>query len=210
MPGLIQHQFVRVQEQNTARSPSLRDETYHSFMLDHATGALAPALRLAGDLHCALDSAGAGEAGLWDCVGGILLDDALSLGGRLNGVDCRPRASAGGSSRARSVDAGTILATDLDTLDWRRGLSGVDFARSPMPGGQFMRLGARQATPEHGHSVLEATVVLRGELIVEGEVYGEGGLVIGAPGERHRPEGGTAGPCVCFVARERRPFWRLS
>ncbi len=191
----------------------LRTDSYHAFMLDHAVGALPPALQVAGELHCTLHPGGAEEAGLWACIGGVLLDQAG--GGAADGMDTRarrrrPRRGGGADTRAIRAAAGAILTTDLDALGWRRGLTGVDYAGAGLANGQFMRLDAGQATPEHGHSALEATVVLRGELCVGTETYPEGGLVIGAPGERHQPKGSGDGPCICYVGRQRRPFWRLS
>ncbi|MEM7766293.1 MAG: hypothetical protein AAF253_02265 [Pseudomonadota bacterium] len=187
----------------------MRTETYHAFMLDHATGSLAPALRLAGDLHQRMNDNGRMEADIWDCVGGILLDK----GEVADGPDewrAVPRACLQVRATPQDVDAGSVLATDLDGLRWRRGLAGVDYARAGVSDGQYMRLSPGRKTPEHGHSALEATVVLQGSLVVGGEQYVRGDLVIGAPGERHQPAAGACDVCICYVGREPRPFWRLS
>lgn len=189
----------------------MHTETYHAFMLDHATGALSPALHLAGDLHRTLDSRGARTANIWDNIGGLFLDSALDDMGGDDLKDKSQNRRAGRKTPAPSaVGAASILAVDLDEISWRRGLSGIEYAKAGLPEGQFMRLQAGQTTPEHGHSATEATVVLRGELIVEDEIYRPGQLVIGTPGERHQPQGGHDGDCICYVGRESRPFWRLS
>ena len=53
-----------------------------------------------------------------------------------------------------------------------------------------MRLEPGQAVPAHGHSALEATIVLSGALDVDDEVFSVGDLVLGVPGERHKPAAG--------------------
>jgi len=183
----------------------LRRETYHAFMLDHAAGTLPPALRLAGDIHTELNQKGAETAALWDTLGGIFLDD--SIGDDVLEHRFRRELPA---TEPLAVEVADILATDLDRLSWRRGIAGVRYSGAGLRHGQFMRLEPGQTTPEHGHSALEATVVLQGTLIVDGECFAVGDLVVGAPGERHQPVGGDCDTCICYVGRERRPFWRLS
>lgn len=73
-----------------------------------------------------------------------------------------------------------------------------------------MRLEPGRHVPAHSHSAIEATVVLRGALEVDGEVFEVGGLAIGEPGETHKPAAYGDEPCICFVARAERPFWRLT
>ena len=182
----------------------MKTEAYHAFMLDHATGGLAPALQVAGDIHCALDASGRDSAALWDCLGGVLLEDPVVMEAPVTARRTKARPGR------PAVSAGDILSTDLSGITWRRGLSGVRYANTPIPHGQFMRLDPGQLTPAHGHSALEATVVLEGELDVDGMVYTPGQLVIGSPGERHQPMAGNCSLCICYVGRESRPFWRFS
>lgn len=172
-------------------------------MLDHATSSLPPALMLAGELHVHLSAQGAGVATVWDAVGGALLENAEPGEG---GQGTRRRAAR----QAEHLPASDILARDLGQLRWRRGLSGVRHARAGVRGGAFMRLEPGQFVPAHGHSVTEATVVLRGELQVAEGNFTVGDLVIGVPGQSHRPGAGGPTTCICFVARAPKPFWRLS
>ncbi len=181
----------------------MSETTYHAFMLDHATASLPPALLVAGDLHVSLSASGAGTAALWDAVGGALLESAAS----------RDMAATARRSPWRSLQrpqAPILLARDLDRLSWRRGLSGVRHSRAGVRSGAFMRLEPGQAVPKHNHSALEATVVLRGALRDDGKVYEPGDLALGIPGEFHQPQAEGDEPCICFVARGPRPFWRLS
>lgn len=177
--------------------------TYHAFMLDHASGNLPAALMVAGDLHVSLSQHGAQSAAVWDAVGGVLLENASSEIGMKPGWRAARR-------KMKRPKVAELLSRDLDTLAWRKGLSGVRHARAGIPGGAFMRLEPWQAVPLHGHSALEATIVLRGTLLDGEEVYEQGDLALGIPGETHKPEAQGSEPCICYVGRGPRPFWRLS
>ena len=181
----------------------MSETTYHAFMLDHATGTLPPALMVAGDLHVCLSEDGAEAAAIWDAVGGALLEGS-QLGE--NG----PTLSRRRPRRMRRPSPASLLSCDLDRLSWRRGLSGVRHARAGVRGGAFMRLEPGQSVPAHGHSALEATVVLRGELRVGERVHRVGDLALGVPGQAHKPEAESDAACICFVGRGAKPFWRLT
>jgi putative transcriptional regulator len=172
-------------------------------MLDHATSSLPPALMLAGELHVHLSRQGAEVATVWDAVGGALLENSAPVKG-----DEETR--RGRARKTPYLPVADILARDFDQLRWRRGLSGVRHARAGVRGGAFMRLEPGQFVPAHGHSVTEATVVLRGELQVAEGNFTVGDLVIGVPGQSHRPGAGGPTACICFVARAPKRFWRLS
>ncbi len=189
---------------STSKVIELQQDVYDAFMLDHATSALPCALMVAGDLHVHLSPQGALAAGIWDAVGGALIEKLAGDEG--TGITRKlPR------KRAHTrVPAAKLMACDKDKLRWRRGLSGVRHARTGIRGGDFMRLEPGQAVPTHGHSALEATIVLSGALSVDDQVYSVGDLVLGVPGERHKPAAAGDEACICYVGRAPKPFWRLS
>ena len=73
-----------------------------------------------------------------------------------------------------------------------------------------MRLDPGQAVPAHGHTALEATVVLEGRFSDGHGIYQRGDIVLGRPGMRHQPAAYGEQCCVCYVAKEPTPFWRFS
>lgn len=73
-----------------------------------------------------------------------------------------------------------------------------------------MRLSPGLSAPRHSHSALEATIVLAGRLAIGAQEYSPGDLAFGEPGEAHKPAAIGKQDCICFVARNARPFWRLS
>ena len=180
-------------------------DIYDAFMLDHAARALPPGLHLAADLHMVLSEKGASQAAIWDMIGGALLE-----AGRAVSVADRPIKPAPSRPYAPAISVRDILETDLDRLKWRRTLTQAVRAPTGVPDAHFMRLKAGQSIPRHGHSTLEATVVMRGALAVDEEIYDIGDLMLGAPGDAHKPAAHGDKPCVCLVARGERPFWRLT
>ena len=178
---------------------------YDAFMLDHAAGALPAGLDLAAGLHVALSAGGADRAAAWDAVGGALLE-------REDVMEVPPARSARrrkpGPAPAMSVH--DLLATDLDALRWRRTITQARYAPTGVRGARLMRLQPGQSIPRHSHSALEATVVMCGMLTADGEGFRSGDLMLGLPGEAHKPAAGGDVPCICLVARGERPFWRLT
>lgn len=181
----------------------MHSETYTAFMLDRCTGALEPGLRVAADLHAALNPQGREAVGFWEAVGGALLEDAAEQ------VDA-PRRRGHSSRDDEALAVADILSRDLTNLNWRRSLGGVQTCKSGIARAHFMKLEPEDTVPRHGHSAIEATVVLEGELEDDGIVYRRGDIALGVPGRSHRPAAHGNSACICFVARGKRPFWRLT
>jgi len=184
--------------------PRVKPDTYHAFLMDYASGTLPAALNLAGELHTHLKPEARDEVAVWEAVGGLLIE--LDEGQPAT-APSRVRRVVPGASPLTARD---VLSVRFDDIRWRRGLSGVRHAGMGVRGGTFMRLDAGQAVPAHGHSVLEATVVLEGVLDVDGTSYEPGDIALGVPGLRHKPAAQGDHRCICYVARAPRPFWRLS
>ena len=163
---------------------TVMEDTYTAFMLDYAAGNQSPAFALAGDLHVLLSDTGSASNDVWQNV-----REAIDFSAQL------PRPSE------RLDAACKIISTGYQSLGWRRGWSGADYAKTDLRGGKFMRLSPGKSVPAHGHKKLEVTVVLSGELSDgAGNVFEAGELLFGVPGHRHKPAAHGAQDCVCFVA----------
>ena len=180
-------------------------DSYASFMMDHAAGNHADAMTLAGDLHILLSPAGSETARLWSIVGGALLERDQRPVRRPKTRSKRRFASREGAATAREL----LALSDSAPLPWKRGLSGVSYANTATRGAKFMKLEPGQSAPTHGHGALEATVVLQGRFSDGHGVYSRGDLVLGEPGMRHKPAAVGDEPCICFVAETSNPLWNL-
>lgn len=155
--------------------------TYEAFMLDHAAGNLSASMSVAGDLHILLNDEGAETCDLWRAA-------AQAMG---------PPPQ---KTRVDLSAACEIITNGTKDVNWRRGLSGAQFAKAGSHGGKFMRLRPGKSVPAHSHKKLEVTVVLQGQLSDGERVYNEGEIVFGEPGVRHKPAAHGDAPCVCYVA----------
>jgi len=173
----------------------MNSDAYHAFMMDHAGGALCSDMAIAAELHILLSDRGHETADIWDAARTVL------------GV-----ADSCAEERAHVFlpEALELARGSFATVPWKRGLSGVHYAKRGKGRGKLMRLDPGQAAPEHSHSALEATVVLQGQFEDGHGTYARGDLVLGRPGVRHRPAAHGDEMCICFVAQEPLPFWRLS
>jgi len=175
----------------------MQSDLYHAFMLDHTIGALNDDMALAAELHMLLSKTGANTAALWQTAYTALIESSDNLPQK--------------KTHARVLPEALELACgDFETVPWKRGLTGVHSARRGKGKGKLMRLDPGQSAPTHNHSALEATVVLHGSFEDGHGVYERGDLVLAEPGTQHRPSAHGDEMCICFVAQEARPFWRLS
>ena len=173
----------------------MRSDTYESFLLDFVSGALSPDMALAAELHTVLNPEADSMIRTWKAAKSALSD---------------PRVNPKDDNRRLLPEALEMACSSFDTVPWKRGLSGVHYAKRGKDKGQLMRLDPGQSAPQHSHSAMEATVVLQGQFDDGHGVYTRGDLVLGRPGMTHRPSAQGEEMCVCFVAKERTSFWRLS
>ncbi|MGB3625110.1 MAG: cupin domain-containing protein [Henriciella sp.] len=171
--------------------------TYQAFMLDYVAGSLPPAMQTAAAIHRLMSSSGGEAAELWEVTRDIL-DEARDIS--MDDVDRR-------NGIAEALD---IIQTDFETVRWRRGLTGVRYARPRSGAGQLMHLKPGQSVFAHGHSALEATVVLDGEFEDGIGRYQPGEIVLATPGFKHRPAAAGNTACTCYVAKGDTPFWRFT
>ena len=153
----------------------MNSDAYHAFMMDHAGGTLSSDMAIAAELHILLSDRGHETADIWNAARTVL------------GVaDGCPE----DYEHAFLPEALELARSEFSTIPWKRGLSGVHYAKRGKGRGKLMRLDPGQAAPEHSHSALEATVVLKGQF-----EDGHGAL---------RPwRSGSWGVLVCGTAQRR-------
>ncbi len=173
-------------------------DTYHAFMLDYAAGNLSESMAIAATIHRMMSHRGAEAAQVWNAVRTSLAPACLYLDG------------ASDPTEHFEKTASDIIHTDYGSVSWKRGLSGARTARLDDSQGSLMRLEPGDRVFSHGHSTLEAMIVLEGALDDGRAVFEAGDLVLATPGIRHRPSAAGNTACTCFVARADTPFWRFT
>jgi len=128
----------------------MNSDAYHAFMLDHSTGSLPVDMALAAELHILLSERGHETLRLWHTARDVL--GAWAAETRMADHECLPEALE-------------LARGDFETVPWKKGLSGVHYAKRGKVFIKLMRLDPGQAVPEHSHSPLEAAMVLVGEFV---------------------------------------------
>jgi putative transcriptional regulator len=191
---------------------TLHDNAYAAFMLDYAAGALAPAERLAADLHVSLSCEGRCSLSLLEAIGGRMLE-AQAPAPIASGAAGPPEERPGPSGACQLPSDGRhelrdrLLRSDLVALSWRRGWFGVGSLPVGVPDARLLRLDPRQRAPQHGHHRRDVTVVIHGSFADEFGVYERGDLAFAEPGMKHEPRALGDTPCICLIATERRSGW---
>jgi hypothetical protein len=96
------------------------------------------------------------------------------------------------------------LLQQAETVSWQPyvPVSGIFLATLTIDPSQrqitcFVRADALTRFPLHLHASHEEIVVLQGDLVIDGQVYGRGDRIVSPPGTTHRPE--TRQGCLLFL-----------
>lgn len=172
-----------------------QSDTYATFMMDFASGTLAPGLSLAGELHVALSSEGRLSNRIWEAAAGALLEIGPEEDGAIRNL--RPKKAV---SLPRCDE---VLSYDLYSTNWRKSwLAGIDIAPLGSPDARLIKLKDGQSVPQHNHSEFEATVVLSGSFSDEFGNYSVGDIVFSDSSVSHAPRVISGEDCICYVGRQ--------
>jgi len=186
-------------EESTAQTLET-DQRYQALMLDYVTGSLPRGPALVVSAHLALQPKAREMTRTFDAAGGMLLD-------AIEPVEiARPawlEAETGrdySSHALRDIDGMAHVLSSLDQGRWRRNLAGM--LMMPLPGcdAELLKLEAGRKVPEHGHSGLEVTLVLSGELDDGTQIYRRGDLLVHDEDSEHQPGAAKGGDCICLIA----------
>lgn len=94
---------------------------------------------------------------------------------------------------------------NLEDVQWRPVGMGVRQSILSTAGGASVRLlhiPAGQAVPDHGHSGLEMTLVLRGAFRDQTDRFGPGDVEVATEGFEHTPVAEAGEDCICLAATD--------
>lgn len=197
-----------------------------ALILDHASGAAAPALSVLAACHAELNREAGARMGAVESAFGALLERGetagLQPGAFERVIGAVERIEAGERARAAAPAAPTGLPdalaraarTDLKRgLAWRRCCPGLSEIRLPSLDGagaqaRLLRLDGGRAAPRHDHDGEEVTLVLAGGFLDEHGHYDAGDVCAAAPGLSHQPRVPEGEACVCLAVNWGR--WRFA
>jgi predicted ChrR family anti-sigma factor len=99
-----------------------------------------------------------------------------------------------------------LVSGDLSKARWRRGLFGVQMAKTKLAGARLMRLAPGERAPHHDHARSDITVVLRGRFADEFAIYETGDLAFSERGVVHQPRAEGEETCYCLIANDASRF----
>lgn len=168
-------------------------DSYHALMLDHAAGALPPALQLAADIHLELNRDGALNGVIWAAIGGVLLE-------RIGVNDAIRPVLKRAAWPALKLSANEVIEQSERPQHWKKNWFGMEYLPVKVDGGKLLKLRPGRAAPKHSHDVQEVTVVLHGAFEDVTGRYQRGDLAIAEPGLTHTPIAVGDRDCICFAA----------
>lgn len=187
-------------EESTAQTLET-DQRYQALMLDYVTGSLPRGPALVVSAHLALQPKAREMTRTFDAAGGMLLD-AIEPVEIAQPAWLEAETGRDYSSHAlRDIDGMAHVLSSLDQGRWRRNLAGM--LMMPLPGcdAELLKLEAGRKVPEHGHSGLEVTLVLSGELDDGTQIYRRGDLLVHDEDSEHQPGAAKGGDCICLIAQ---------
>lgn len=192
-------------------------------LFDYARGALGVPASLVVETHLALDPESRSHVKDYDCIGGLLLEEIepaevstnclAEVMERLDQTPELPEAvEVHEDARGETQDSllprplRRYVGGGLDSLSWRRVMSGLEEAR--LEAGEdtskqwrlrLMRIAPGTSVPQHTHKGVEYTLVLQGAYNDESGRFARGDLQVADAEVDHRPVAEGGEPCLCLV-----------
>ncbi len=179
----------------------------------YASGALADGPSLAVSAHLDRCVACREGVGLFEQVGGALLADAPQADmapdamakafARIERPAPRARASAPAHRHSGAVLSSALSRRQVGARRWVGPGIWVAPVQSKAPGDwrtYLLRVPRGVAVPHHGHNGPEFTVVLQGQFIDDGALYGPGDFSETGAGFEHHPAVDGDEACICLIS----------
>ena len=183
-------------------------------MMAYASGNLPEAFSIAVAAHISMCDECRISMESYNAVGGALLE-------RQNNVRISPEAwqktlnkiSENVSTEEDSKPAKTDLPTplpdyigeSLDAIDWQpigMGVKQSILSTSKEATARLLYIPPGTAMPDHSHSGVEVTLVLRGAFADETEYFAKGDVEIADGSTNHTPVAADGSPCICLAVTE--------
>lgn len=194
------------------------EATYHSLLVEYASGCLDEAHALVVATHMALSPTARKYVAQYESIGGSMLNDCCtpvamkadalaSVMDKLESIE-RPKTTACGAKKKISSDELAIpecLDHYIETRVWNAAPHGTQtlHVKTTCSGSkaQLMKIAAGQSVAPHTHKTKEVTLVLKGGFRDGADNYGRGDLIVLERGVTHALVADVNEGCVCFVVR---------
>lgn len=194
---------------------TIRHHLSDQMLLAYSAGDLPEAFNLVIATHVSMCDECRARLGAFDALGGAVIEEDFSamsdgsLEACLMRIDGMPQATARAPRRGDGLFPAPLVdyvGGGLDSVRWRplglgakqailkMGESGASVRLLSIPGGAAM--------PDHGHSGLEMTLVLKGAFRDEKDRFGPGDIEIADDSLEHTPVAEEGEICICLAATQ--------
>jgi putative transcriptional regulator len=193
------------------------EESYHSLLLDYASGTLDEAHSLIMATHVALSPYARRLLGEYEMIGGALLNDCCipqalsaqakdSVFAKLDMLPCeqkhaKPDANHSGGLFPKCLS--NYMPSSKADLPWKKTYTGLYSlpiqTTCTTSKAEILKIDPGTFIPEHSHKGYEITLVLDGAFHDESGTYSRGDIIITDETITHKPISDDRMGCICLV-----------
>jgi len=199
------------------------EDSYHSLLLDYASGTLDEAHSLIMATHVALSPYARRLLGDYETIGGALLDDCCSpeaMSGeakskvlsQLDSLVCDQKTRVCAQDNQHSLFPrclSTYISASPSDIPWKKTYTGLHClpikTACKASKAELLKIAPGTNIPEHSHKGYELTLVLDGAFHDETGTYSRGDIIITDETITHQPVSDDRMGCVCLVVTSAPP-----
>jgi putative transcriptional regulator len=195
----------------------IRHHLTPGILMAYSAGSLPEAFNIMVASHLSLCDTCRAEAASYDMIGGEVLerteDASTEMSAGSFDATLALIASKDGDEPSRPIHLDNVLPAplrdyvggDLDAVKWKSVGMGVKQAilkTSPTASARLLSIPAGTAMPDHGHSGVEMTMVLKGAFRDEGEYFARGDVELADAEMQHTPVADIHEECICLAVAD--------
>lgn len=195
------------------------DATYHSLLMEYASGCLDEAHALLVATHMALSPEARKYIAQYESVGGSMLHDCCppvemaadarhAVMEKIKNMPCAEKTKCGNIKKSVTADALAIpscLEHYIETQEWRRTEDGIErlVIKTTCAGwrAELVKIAGGRTVPPAPPRTNVATLVLKGALFEQNGQYRRGDVIIVERGQIHRLTSDAGEGCVVMIVK---------
>ena len=193
---------------------SIKHHVSDDLMMAYASGNLPEAFSVAVAAHISMCDECRTAMESYDAIGGALLENQTNIGvgpdslqRTLDKIAATEPVKKGSRPVNSNVPAplSDYVGFNLDSIDWQpigMGVKQSILETSSEATARLLYIPPGTAMPDHSHSGIEMTLVLRGAFADESEYFAEGDVEIADGSTNHTPVAADGSPCICLAVTE--------
>tara|TARA_B100001175_G_scaffold304462_1_gene300479 strand:- start:213 stop:863 length:651 start_codon:yes stop_codon:yes gene_type:complete len=193
---------------------SIKHHVSDDLMMAYASGNLPEAFSVAVAAHISMCDECRTAMESYDAIGGALLENQTNIGvgpdslqRTLDKIAATEPVKKGSRPVNSNVPAplSDYVGFNLDSIDWQpigMGVKQSILETSSEATARLLYIPPGTAMPDHSHSGIEMTLVLKGAFADESEYFAEGDVEIADGSTNHTPVAADGSPCICLAVTE--------